>query len=57
MISKLKVLATSFGNKLTTDIDLSFIEKCVDDKEVIISFYGISNVGKSTVVNSILGDV
>ena len=57
MISKLKILSAPFDNMLTTEIDLSLIEQSVYDREIIISFYGDSNVGKSTVVNSILGDV
>ncbi len=52
----MKHLNTSYLNTLLTLEIFSDVESQLRNPEVLISVYGDSNVGKSTLINSIIGD-
>ena len=56
MVENLDQVNEVYDDKLLHKGILQVMKLQIREKEVLISFYGDSNVGKSTILNSIMGN-
>ena len=55
MINTMSSIRMSYPNLCEQD-SLQALRSALANKRILISFYGDSNVGKSTILNAIMGD-